>query len=384
MNGPPRLLSVSIEEVTPGTAAGTHVRELAAALARQGAMVEVVAPSTDGPPPRGVLSRLVRIARTLMRAASRLPQQEVLYLRAHPLLWPLARLAKARSVAVVQEVNGRDVDIFVTHRWARPMARALVALQRAQYRDAQAIAAVTPGLVDWAAALPGVAGRVGLVANGVNTMVFAPGAPRPEEAPPGPYAVFFGGFHRWHGVASILDAVRHPAWPPGLAMLFIGDGTEAARVDAAAAEPALAGRVRRLGRRSQSEIAALVSHALASLVVTENRGGLADTGLAPLKLFESLACGVPVVVSDQPGMADLVRGAGCGLVVAERDPAALACALAELAADPARAAALGRLAREEAVARHSWDAKAADLLAFLVPPPPRNAASHPAEVREAA
>jgi glycosyltransferase involved in cell wall biosynthesis len=64
-------------------------------------------------------------------------------------------------------------------------------------------------------------------------------------------------------------------------------------------------------------------------------------------------------------------------VVPERDPAALASALADLAADPARAAALGRLAREEAVARHSWDAKAAELLAFLAPLA-RGAASHPA------
>lgn len=367
MNGPPRLLSVSIEEVTPGTAAGTHVRELAAALARQGAMVEVVAPPSDGPPPRGVLSRLVRIARTLMQAAFLLPRQDVLYLRAHPLLWPLARLAKTRGIPIVQEVNGRDVDIFVTHRWARPVARPLVALQRAQYRDAAAIAAVTPGLAAWSAALPGVTGGVGLIANGVNTRIFAPVAKRPEEAPPGPYAVFFGGFHRWHGVVSILDAVRHPAWPAGLAMLFVGDGTEAARVDEAAAEPALAGRVHRLGRRGQAEVAALVSHALASVVVTENRGGLAETGLAPLKLFESMACGVPVVVSDQPAMADLVRSAGCGLVVPERDPAALAHALAELAADPGRAASLGSLAREEALARHSWDTKATELLAFLAP-----------------
>jgi glycosyltransferase involved in cell wall biosynthesis len=367
MNESLRLLSVSIEEVTPGTAAGTHVRELAAALARQGAMVEVVAPPTDGPPPRSVLSRLVRIARTLMQAASRLPQQEVLYLRAHPLLWPLARLARLRSIPVVQEVNGREADIFLTHPWARPMARMLIAMQRAQYRDASAIAAVTEGLAAWVRGLPGVNGRVGRVANGVNTGVFAPGAPRAKELPEAPYAVFFGGFHRWHGIGTILDAVRDPAWPAPVRMVFVGEGPEAPLVDAAAAEPQLAGRVVRFGRLDQPSLASIVSNSVGSLVIIENSGGKAETGLAPLKLFESLACGVPVVVSDQPSMADFVRNARCGLVVPERDPAALASAMADLAADHERAAAMGKRGREEAVARHSWDVKAAELLAFLAP-----------------
>jgi glycosyltransferase involved in cell wall biosynthesis len=104
---------------------------------------------------------------------------------------------------------------------------------------------------------------------------------------------------------------------------------------------------------------------MVSLVITENIDGIAETGLAPLKLFESLACGVPVIVSDQPGMGDLVRKAGCGLIVPERNPAALALAMAKIAADPARISALGRTAREEALARCSWDARAIELQNML-------------------
>lgn len=360
-----RLLSVSVEEITPGTAAGTHVRELAAALARRGATVEVIAPPPGSMRP-GVARRLARIGATMRRAARRLPGQDVLYLRAHPLLWPLARLARARGIAVVQEVNGRESDIFLTHRWARPFAGALRALQRAQYREADAVAAVTPGLADWVRGL-GARGRVGTVANGVNTAVFAPGAARPAEAPEGRYVVFFGGFHPWHGIGTMLDALRRPEWPGSVRLLCIGEGPEAARVDAAAADPLLARRLARLGRRDHAALAALVAPALASLVVIENRAGKAETGLAPLKLFESLACGVPVVVSDAPDMAALVRRAGCGLVVPEADPRALAEAVATLAADPAQAAALGRAARAEAVAAQGWDARAGELLALLRP-----------------
>jgi glycosyltransferase involved in cell wall biosynthesis len=358
----PRLLSVSVEEVTLGSAARTHVFELAAALTRQGASVEVLAPPDNGPVRRNIAVRLWRIASTMRRAAARLSGHHILYLRAHPLLWPLGRLAKARGLQVIQEVNGREADIFVTHRWARPLASLLISLQRAQYRDATAITAVTQGLVEWLRSLPGTTKQIVCVANGVNVDLFSPNAPRHPDSPVAPYAIFFGGFHPWHGIETMLAAARHPAWPQGVKFVLVGDGPEAPLVDAAAGEPTLSDRIIRFGHRDQETLATILSHAMVSLVITENIDGIAETGLAPLKLFESLACGVPVIVSDQPGMGDLVRKAGCGLIVPERDPAALAQAIAEIAADPARISALGCAAREVALARCSWDARAIELL----------------------
>ena len=358
----PRLLSVSVEEVTLGSAARTHVLELAAALKRQGASVEVVAPPDNGPVRRNIAVRLWRIAATMRRAAGLLSGHDILYLRAHPLLWPLARLAKARGLQVIQEVNGREADIFVTHPWARPLASLLISLQRAQYRDATAIAAVTQGLVEWLRSLPGTTKQIGCVANGVNVDLFSPNVPRHADSPITPYAIFFGGFHPWHGIETMLAAARHPAWPQGVKFVLAGDGPEASLVDAAAGASPVSDRIIRFGHRDQQTLAGIISHAMVSLVIIENSHGKAETGLAPLKLFESLACGVPVIVSDQPGMGDLVRKAGCGLIVPERDPAALAQAVAELAADSARVAALGRAAREEALARCSWDARAIELL----------------------
>lgn len=361
----PRLLSVSVEEVTLGSAARTHVLELAAALRRQGAFVEVAAPPDNGPVRRNIALRLWRIAATMRRAAKQLSGHDILYLRAHPLLWPLARLAKARGLQVIQEVNGREADIFVTHRWARPLASLLISLQRAQYRDATAIAAVTQGLVEWLRSLPGTTKQIGCVTNGVNVDLFSPGLPRHPDSPMTPYVIFFGGFHPWHGIETMLAATRHPVWPQGVKFVLVGDGPEASLVDAAAGASPVSDRIIRFGHRDQQTLAGIISHAMVSLVIIENSHGKAETGLAPLKLFESLACGVPVIVSDQPGMGDLVRKAGCGLIVPERDPAALAQAVAELAADSARVAALGRAAREEALVRCSWDARALELLSMF-------------------
>ena len=83
-------------------------------------------------------------------------------------------------------------------------------------------------------------------------------------------------------------------------------------------------------------------------------------GLSPQKLYEMLACGLPVIVTDFPDQADLVRSLDAGLVVPPDDPAALARAVAELRAIP--------LAREKMMkvaavikAEHSWDVRVAEI-----------------------
>ena len=55
----------------------------------------------------------------------------------------------------------------------------------------------------------------------------------------------------------------------------------------------------------------------------------------PNKLFEAMAVGVPVVASDLPGMAPIVRETGCGVVCDPTDPAAIAAAIRSILDAPA-------------------------------------------------
>jgi glycosyltransferase involved in cell wall biosynthesis len=109
----------------------------------------------------------------------------------------------------------------------------------------------------------------------------------------------------------------------------------------------------------------MIRGAVAALVPTVDPGEVTAYGVTPLKLFETLACGTPVVVSDYKGMAELVRGGRCGLVVPPGDADALAGAVAELAADPQRARALGEAGARLIAAEHSWDARAAETAAII-------------------
>ena len=69
---------------------------------------------------------------------------------------------------------------------------------------------------------------------------------------------------------------------------------------------AASGRVIFLGSRSQRDLPGIVAGSIASLIVKDHPAHAAS-GLSPLKLYESMAAGVPVVVSALPGLEDTVE-----------------------------------------------------------------------------
>lgn len=102
--------------------------------------------------------------------------------------------------------------------------------------------------------------------------------------------------------------------------------------------------------------------------------GLARTGVVPLpdvakfrtnvpmKLFEYLAAGVPVVTSDLPPARRLLEGSDAAVLVPPGDHDAFADALARLVRDPGAAAALARRGLELVRERCHWEREEAMLL----------------------
>jgi glycosyltransferase involved in cell wall biosynthesis len=81
----------------------------------------------------------------------------------------------------------------------------------------------------------------------------------------------------------------------------------------------------------------------------------------PIKLFEYMAAGIPVICSDFPLWREIVETSHCGVCVNPSDTDAAADAIRKLVNNPAYAAEMGANGRKAAVARYSWDSQA-DLL----------------------
>jgi glycosyltransferase involved in cell wall biosynthesis len=84
----------------------------------------------------------------------------------------------------------------------------------------------------------------------------------------------------------------------------------------------------------------------------------------PKTLLEAAACGRPLVAADVPGCREVVRPGVTGILVPPHDVDRLAEALAALAGDPARRAALGRAGRKWVECRFTDDIVARETLAL--------------------
>ena len=83
----------------------------------------------------------------------------------------------------------------------------------------------------------------------------------------------------------------------------------------------------------------------------------------PNKLWEALAAGTPVVASDLPGMAEVVRETGAGVLCDPTSPAAIAAAISELLDRPdAEREAVRQRALAAARDRYHWERQVAPLL----------------------
>jgi glycosyltransferase involved in cell wall biosynthesis len=85
---------------------------------------------------------------------------------------------------------------------------------------------------------------------------------------------------------------------------------------------------------------------------------------SPLKLFEYMAVGRPIVSSDHPATAEVVRDGETALLVPPENDDALADALCRLYDDPALRERLGDAAKQEST-QYSWQARAEHILQFI-------------------
>ena len=85
---------------------------------------------------------------------------------------------------------------------------------------------------------------------------------------------------------------------------------------------------------------------------------------SPLKLFDYMAAGAPIVASDLPTVREVLADGDNALLVPPEDPDALAAAIGRLLVNPGLADRLRRTAYEQ-VRAFTWDVRAARIIEAL-------------------
>jgi colanic acid/amylovoran biosynthesis glycosyltransferase len=159
---------------------------------------------------------------------------------------------------------------------------------------------------------------------------------RPAEI--GSSILFVGRFVPKKGVGVLITALKRlQAEGREPAAIIVGDGPQA---DAMRREASDLQRVRFVGWQEPDAVAALMREA-GLLVVPSVRAPGGDAEGLPSVAVEAMALGVPVLASDEAGLAGVVRPGETGALVPAREPLALATAIAALIDDLALRQRLG-------------------------------------------
>lgn len=138
---------------------------------------------------------------------------------------------------------------------------------------------------------------------------------------------------------------------PRSLLLIVGDGEERSNLEALVRRLGVRAAVRFEGAVPQEAVAGYMRAADVFLAV-------ADLSNVGNPLLEAMACGMAVVTVDAGDTRDLVRDGETGRLLPAGDPAVIAAAVAELAADPALRSRLAAGARAYAETHFwTWEAR---------------------------
>jgi glycosyltransferase involved in cell wall biosynthesis len=171
--------------------------------------------------------------------------------------------------------------------------------------------------------------------------------------------LYQGGLFSERGIEQSMDAILDV---PGAVLVLLGYGRLRATLSEVVAREPYRGRVFVLDAVPPSELLSWTASADV-MVMAIQPSSLNHLHTTPNKLFEAMAAGVPVVASDLPGMAAIVRATGCGVLCDPTSPAAIAAALRGiLELPPSGRAALRDRSLAAAHDRYNWDAQVGTLL----------------------
>lgn len=181
-------------------------------------------------------------------------------------------------------------------------------------------------------------------------------------------AIFIGSFRAWHGVLDFVRAATMIlARGYRYQFVLVGDGPE--RTEAEALAAAYRDHFRFTGAIPYDQVPYELGNAIVGVApfTTTPHPALQAAGFfwSPLKVYEYMAAGLPVVTTNLYPLNHVIRDGEEGLLFEENNIEELADALLELLENPEMARTMGIQARKRVVEHFSWQRHCAELERLL-------------------
>ena len=307
------------------------------------------------PKPRTRFERMSRTIWAIYRAALR--ENAEIYHFHDPELMPVGTLLRMRGKRVVYDVH-EDFAFDILHkewipgllRW--PVSVAFRALQMALTSSFDRVIAATPAI---ARNFP--PSKTRCVRNFPWSHEFGCSRSQPYEERD-PIAVYIGDLSDVRGIREMRQAVELAAKETPIKLVMAGWVNLGARAECLRdGESEL---VEFKGRLDRAGVAELLGRARVGMLLFHPLPN--HVNAMPHKLFEYLAAGLPVILSDFPSWRELIGREECALFVNPLSPASVAEALLWLFRHPAQAAQMGQNGRRAVAESYNWERESECLL----------------------
>ncbi len=305
----------------------------------------------------GLLARLLVMPWPLLAAGLR-RNAEIYHVHDPELLAPalLLRLLGKKVIYDAHEDVPRDI---LAKTWLPSLLRRLIAGAASAFewvagQTLSGVIAATPVI---AQRFP--AGRTALVQNFARLCEFSATPKRRAEGAPA--VAYVGGITADRCAPEMVEAIARLERFPDARLIMAGSIHTPALQKELAAMPGWQ-RVDYRGVQDRAGVLRILAEARIGLVLFHRQQNYLEA--QPVKLYEYMAAGLPVVATDLPLLREAVEGNRCGFCVPSRDVAATTEAIEWLLAHPAEAEEMGRRGQEAAMRRYSWETEELTLLEF--------------------
>lgn len=308
--------------------------------------------------PTGRRERIIRTSHDVYKAA--LEEDAALYHFHDPELIPTGMMLKKRGKTVVYDVHEDLPRQILTKPWIAPFFRRIVAvgaqiMENYCVRHFDGVITATETIASRFPSNKTIILYNFPIIGELITDNSIPYSKRP------PTVVYIGGLTLIRGIQEMVKALSLIPEQLGVRLVLAG------KFSPPGLEYKIKGtsswkRIDYLGWQSREQIANIFGYVRVGLVLLHPTLNYLES--YPIKLFEYMSAGIPVIASDFPLWRKIIENVGCGVLVDPLSPKAIADAILWFLENPIEAEEMGKKGQKAIYERYNWNNESKKMFDF--------------------